>query len=889
MFDDRLKLDGIVYAKKSIADMNGHATPEPEKPSTLQQLLNGVSESASNMRTLLHAIKAPLPTQTGDGSQLPQAQKESLMRDVDNLFKDIKNQDIKDIEGLLKVFKRTAMKEPLNDREYLMESLIAVATKMPAAKMQKTMTNTLVTTLWNDLEHPPQTLLSDKFLFRQPDGSHNNYKYPDIGKAGMPYARTVAPKVKQAACLPDPGVLFDSLMARKSPKGQKHPNSISSMLFYLASIIIHDVFRTDHTDFNLSATSSYLDLAPLYGSTWAEQKRMRTFKDGKLKPDCFSESRLLTLPPGVGALLICFNRYHNYVVEQLAAINEDGRFTPNPKKPTIDRYGEKDLDKREDDLFQTARLITCGLYINIILIDYVRTILNLNRTDDNWQLNPRIDIPDGVPVGTGNQCSAEFNLVYRWHSAVSERDDQWTQQLFRELFPGQSPEDVSRPEKIGMFLGKLKELAEKTESLEPDERPFPALKEEQARMHRIKDGPYKGNYEDKDLTELLASSVEDCSNAFGPRQVPTVMKAIEMLGIQQARTWKCATLNEMRKHFDLTPHETWEDITKDKDVQDALKHLYDTPDQVELYPGLVVEDGKAPKLPGSGLCPPFTTSRGVLSDAVALVRGDRFYTTSYTPALLTNWGYQEASSDLTIDNGCVFYKLFLRALPNSFDPASVYVHYPMTTPDEMKIILRGLEKDHMYNFDKPKETKQPVVVFSHEAAIQVTNDQETFNVTWGPAMEFLMGPQVKNFMLAGDTPKCADSRKLMEKHMYLGGSSRAIPTGDEKWLKAVRAFYEQKTTELLKQKSYKLAGVNYVDIIRDVGNLAHVHFGAELWSIPLKTESFPRGVFTEEQLYLVMAAVFICVFFDLDPPKSFPLRQQAREVSIESFPSNAAY
>ena len=30
---------------------------------------------------------------------------------------------------------------------------------------------------------------------------------------------------------------------------------------------------------------------------------------------------------------------------------------------------------------------------------------------------------------------------------------------------------------------------------------------------------------------------------------------------------------------------------------------------------------------------------------------------------------------------------------------------------------------------------------------------------------------------------------------------------------------------------------------------------------------------------LVMAAVFICVFFDLDPPKSFPLRQQARAVS----------
>jgi hypothetical protein len=38
-----------------------------------------------------------------------------------------------------------------------------------------------------------------------------------------------------------------------------------------------------------------------------------------------------------------------------------------------------------------------------------------------------------------------------------------------------------------------------------------------------------------------------------------------------------------------------------------------------------------------------------------------------------------------------------------------------------------------------------------------------------------------------------------------------------------------KTTELLKQKSYKLAGVNNIDIIRDVGNMAHVHFCAELF------------------------------------------------------------
>lgn len=387
----------------------------------LEQTKRTVFESVGQLRTLLKASQAPLPTQTGDGSQLPQPEKDAFWKDVNEIIRDIPRQDINDVAGLVETVKLTALGQPMDDKEYLMESMIAVAAKLPDGFMQEKITNTLVTTLWNDLEHPPQTLMGEDYEFRQPDGSNNSYKYPDIGKAGMPYARTVAPKAKVGGVLPDPGVLFDSVMARKTEKGEKHPNRVSSMLFYLASIIIHDVFRTDHKDARISNTSSYLDLAPLYGSTWEEQKLMRTFKDGFIKPDCFSETRLLSFPPGVGALLIMFNRYHNYVVEQLALINEDGRFTEDPRKITVDRYGATGLNKRDDDLFQTARLITCGLYINIILIDYVRVILNLNRTDDNWQLNPRVVIPEGPPLGTGNQVQ-HCSLIIAYKRACKAND-----------------------------------------------------------------------------------------------------------------------------------------------------------------------------------------------------------------------------------------------------------------------------------------------------------------------------------------------------------------------------------------------------------------------------------------------------------------------------------
>ena len=101
-----------------------------------------------------------------------------------------------------------------------------------------------------------------------------------------------------------------------------------------------------------------------------------------------------------------FNRFHNNVVDQLAMINENGRFTkPSPNLPT--ERADLAWKKYDNDLFQTGRLITCGLYMNITLVDYVRTIVNVNRTNSTWTLDPRVDMEvyghDGTPRGIGNQ------------------------------------------------------------------------------------------------------------------------------------------------------------------------------------------------------------------------------------------------------------------------------------------------------------------------------------------------------------------------------------------------------------------------------------------------------------------------------------------------------
>ncbi|KAF2668697.1 heme peroxidase [Microthyrium microscopicum] len=834
------------------------AQSEPVQPSEIAQIRNKIDKSFKEFAELISAVRRPLPNQTGDGTYLPtKDDPPDVLQKINAGLKDLSSLGITDIATLLQVQEKQKTGALWDDKKYLMERLIQTAARFPdGSATGKKVTDGFLESLYNDLKHPPQSYLGKEYQYRSADGSNNSLVHPNVGKAGQPYARTVAPKQMQPGALPAPEDIFDSVMTRTHH--EPHPNKISSMLFYLASIIIHDVFLTDRKDFSYSLTSSYLDLSPLYGKDLPDQLAMRTMKDGKIKADCFSESRLLNFPPGVGAILIMYNRFHNSVVDTLARINQNGQFTPPstayPSVKTDDPKFDPKWKTYDENLFQVGRLITCGLYINHILLDYVRTILNLNKTNYDWALDPRANIPS-VPVGAGNQVSAEFNLVYRWHSAISDRDEKWTWDLWKSQFP-----ELGDPETADWhdFVKAAAVKEDEANAMDPQDRPFGGFKR----------GP-DGKFTDDDLVNLLCDSIEDVANSFGANRVPPVMRVVEILGMKQARAWNVASLNEFRVYFGLEPHKTFESINSDPYVAEQLKHLYDHPDYVELYPGLVTEESKIPMVPGAGLTPSYTVSRAVLSDAVALVRGDRFYTIDYHPKKLTNWGYSEAASDVTIDNGAVFYKLFLNAFPHHFKPNSVYIHYPLTIPSEMQKVLTNLERGPNYSYDRPKRLPSTKVISSYATVKAILTNTEAFKVSVSDSMAYLLGDSAKAYMVSEDGAKSAASRKMMEEAIYLDG----------KWESEVRQFYEVTTEKLLKEKSYKIAKKNQVDIIRDIGNLAHVHFAAEMWALPLKTTERPLGVFTEHEMYLIMAGMFTAVFFDPDPVNSYPLHQKTKKAT----------
>ncbi|KAB8232735.1 peroxidase/cytochrome P450 family protein [Aspergillus alliaceus] len=801
------------------------------KPSADEERSNKAEDGVSvfdKYAQVLHASRSPLPNQTGDGATFEEHQG-SRMQDLRAL-------GFQDLATAKNLIMSKAKGEPVDDKTMLMEKIIQLVSGLPGnSKTRADLTNAFLNELWDSLPHPPLSYMGPEYSYRSADGSNNNPTLPWLGAANTPYARSIAPLTIQPGGLPDAGLVFDSLFARQ--KFNPHPNKVSSLFFDWASLIIHDIFQTDPRNPHINKTSGYLDLSILYGDVQEEQDLVRTHKDGKLKPDAFSEPRLQAFPPACCVMLVMLNRFHNYVVEQLAEVNENGRFT-KPGSHLSEEQAKKAWAKYDEDLFQTGRLVTCGLYINITLYDYLRTIVNLNRVNSTWCLDPRAQMEgnDPTPSGLGNQCSVEFNLAYRWHSTISENDEKWTEKIYEELM-GKPAAEVTIPDLI-RGLGKYEQGLSK----DPSERTF-------AGLQRQEDGTFR----DEELVNILANAIEDVASSFGARNVPKALRAVEILGINQARRWNVGSLNEFRKFFGLKPYERFEDINSNEEVAEALRHLYEHPDYVELYPGIVAEEAKEPMIPGVGIAPTYTISRAVLSDAVALVRGDRFYTVDYNPRNLTNWGYNEVRYDLNVNQGCVFYKLATRAFPNWFKHDSIYAHYPMTIPSENRNIMKNLGRESHYSYDRPAFTPPHVNLVSYPNVKLALEREKDFRVVWSGATSLTSARGGDDFW----------SKSL----------------NNDQWRKNIKDFYEDITAKLLQDKSGNLAGIKQIDITRDIGNLAPVHFASKLFSLPLKTKENSRGVFTDSETFMIMAVIFTSIFFDIDKTKSFSLHHAARAVS----------
>lgn len=768
------------------------------------------------------------------------------------------------------------------------------------------LTNKLIDTLWDNLQHPPLSYVggdvkyevvgskdsqtqsqptdsiefkapdSDVVLrehipqapdglyqYRMPDGGYNNILEPNLGKSGTPYAKTVRTTKRLHGVKPDPGLLFDLLMARDDGSFKENPAGISSMLFYHASIIIHDIFRTNRTDMNKSDTSSYLDLAPLYGSSLKDQLEIRTMKEGRLKPDTFHERRLLGQPAGVSVMLVLYSRFHNYVCDILLKINENGRFTLQCPPEASPEDKAKAVAKQDHDLFNTARLIVGGLYVNISLHDYLRAITNTHHSNSDWTLDPRVAIDkqfdgEGVPRGVGNQVSVEFNLLYRFHSCISKKDERWTNEFFSKLFPDRKSEDL---ENIGMAeLGQALIKFEQSIPSDPSVREIGDLARQQ-----------DGTFKDEDLVRVLKDAMEDPAGCFGARMVPKALKIVEILGINQARKWQVGSLNEFREFFGLKTYKKFSEINSNPDIANLLEKLYTDPDMVELYPGLMIEDIKPVRNTGSGICPTYSVGRAVLSDAVTLVRSDRFNTLDFTTSNLTAWGYNEVQQDYQTLGGSMLYKLIQRGLPRWFPYNSIAVMQPMYTKKANEAIAKEIGTFHLYTTDDPKPPPKPVVVASSAAIKQVLDNPKQFVLPWLKPLQAMFTDSKKDiswFMLAGDEQKNFQHRINIKKAI---GKLPNLHT-------AIHEFVDRVGAQLIEKETFKLReGLYQMDLIRDIAIPLNAQLLADLFYFDLRTDENPNGSLGAADLFRHLLNVRVWGVNDNDPAQSWNRRRRATE------------
>ncbi|KAG2157761.1 heme peroxidase [Suillus bovinus] len=746
--------------------------------------------------------------------------------------------------------------DAIDDRKMALEHLLSFMASHPSGKISNMFRTFTIKTLYNDLAHPPATYIGPEFQFRAADGSNNNPDAPNLGKAGTPYARSVqAVNPLPRNQMPDAGLVFDTLLRRE--KFTPHPQGLSALMFSFAALVIHSVFRSDHTPGrqHINMTSGYVDLAPLYGNDQDTQDKVRN-KDGRglLSPDVFAEDRLLFLPPQVCVLLVLFNRNHNYIARRLLEINERGTW----KDPTHHQHiSHAQLAKQDEEIFQIARLCNCAWFAAVVFSDYFSAILGLLRKGSSWSLEPfdelRNEDRSVFERGRGNACSVEFNCLYRWHATTSVQDEEWISQQLKELFPDKNIEDIT----LRDFYTKEATLTKK--ELDLHEWTF-------GKLQREKEGPNKGAFRDSDLARWLQDATSHRAAAFGARSTPAVMRLHEVMGIEANRAWGVCSLNDFRKFLGLKKYNSFLEWNPNHEVADAAEKLYGHIDNLELYVGLQAEETK-PLIEGAGLCPGYTISRAILSDAFALTRGDRFYTQDFTPANLTAWGFADCQRDPDAYGfGSTLGRLFLRTLPNDFSKDSIYTWFPLVHPEAMEGYLKNLKKVDEYDINKPKPTEPATTVNGYVEVGQVLRSTDKYVPEYVErAAEVLTG---KGFFTAS-------ANGVEEQKQFI----RALAPSPEA-ISAIGTYFNSKTKELIELHSFSLIGTNTraVNVVRDVLKYVPLHWAAtEIAGIPLKTKQHPHGVYTESQLFDMLGEIYQFIFLEVELAYYMPMRQRVKE------------
>ena len=368
----------------------------------------------------------------------------------------------------------------------------------------------------------------------------------------------------------------------KRPAGHQRLSGKSTCLFPAFAQYLTDSFiRTDPTNPAKTTSNHEIDLCPLYGRTPAQTAALRLHDNnaghrGRLKSQIIGgeEYPPFLFQPGTKT----FNSEFTALDPPLLAPNQ----APPPLPPSWPDWPQKKLDTifavggdrvnstpftammntlllREhnriageletrnpswDDerVFQVARNIMIPIFIKIVVEQYINHITPLP-----FSVRADPTVAWTAPWNRPNWITAEFSLLYRWHSLM--------------------PDSIA-------WKGREIPLADFTLDNEP----------------LLSAG----------LDSAFSAAAAQTAADLGAFNTADSLLPIEILSINQARTNRLDTYNNYRKQFGMHPAAGFNDISGNPDVIGLLSQLYGHPDNVEFYPGLFAED-RVPDSPLPGL------------------------------------------------------------------------------------------------------------------------------------------------------------------------------------------------------------------------------------------------------------------------------------------------
>ena len=273
-------------------------------------------------------------------------------------------------------------------------------------------------------------------------------------------------------------------------------------------------------------------------------------------------------------------------------------------------------------------------------------------------------------------------------------------------------------------------------------------------------------------------------------------------------------------------------------------------------------------MPGSGVCPGQTTGRGILDDAVALVRGDRFLSYDFNSNTLTNWGAASLAEGPPGCYGGMLPKLLFRGLPYAFTGTSTYALLPFYTPEAAQEILKGNKVLDQYDLKRSPSDQKIVSIQTQEGCKKAFEDRDTFRVMYQAAIRKCTDGH--DFMIGWDDAKRHNDRSNILHKVFF----------EEGFEQHVTDFFSKNVQRLIQENSLSFSkGRKTINIVRDVTNITPILWLADRFAIPLKTKAHPKGLISIYEAFTAYLVLFMYQSFNILPENEYLLREGAMKAA----------